>query len=163
MSNRQASVDGTSHMYVQLIIDYFDGLGRRLFSCLHQVLRNPFVQFGSLPGFVGFSAPQNPANDLASVDMLEGMLRDFTEDAHFLGCLVWVIRQRNEGGRAMIDNVGRSRWQGLEVWLARGEGSGEDDGMDILGDSQAQNFNLQGQVSDVPDTGAHKDHVRKCS
>ena len=64
----------------------------------------------------------------------------------------------------MVDGMRRRVWERIEVRLTGGEGSGEDDGVDILygGFSHRVEKKL-GKDNCSLGIGGHKVHARKCS
>lgn len=142
------------------------GLGRgSLLLGLHQVLGNRLLQLGALPSFVCFTALQDTANNLTSIDMLEGMSVHLLEDSHLLGVTVRVIRQGNESSGPMVDNIRRAQRHGFQVWLAGGEGRREDNGIDVLEGLVSKIFNVTwvGKGKSLRDTEERKDHAQRCS
>lgn len=64
--------------------------------------------------------------------MLKLVLADLLVDMHVFGVYVWIERERDEGGRAVVHGMRSAKGNLGKVCSGRDEGGREDDGVDVL-------------------------------
>jgi hypothetical protein len=81
------------------------GLGRfsfHLLSPLNRLFPNALHALDALPLLVHLSALHDSLDDLTSIDVFEGVILDFPENAHFFDFQIWILFGRHEGRWAMV-------------------------------------------------------------
>ena len=96
------------------------------------LLDDSLFRFGPLSGCVGLSTLQYTAHDFTGVDILECVSARLLEDAHFLGCCVRVIGERDEGRRSVVNGTWGAKREVFEIWLIGAKRGREYHSMDVL-------------------------------
>ena len=99
---------------------------------LLRLLCDTLFAFGSLSLLVCGSRLHDALDDLARIHVLKAVVRNLFVDAEGLRWGIWVVGEWHEGGDSVVNGGGRTVGHGSKEGFGEGEGSAEDDGVDVL-------------------------------
>lgn len=113
--------------------------------------------------FIQSTTGHDAINNLASIDVLEVVRRNFAEDAERFRVRIRIFNRRHKRRRTVVNGVRRTVRKGVEEGGSRRKGSREDDRVDVL------LFNVMSRLcilcvrNGLPCTAEHTSRARRCS